>query len=288
MTETKRTCYRDRDNGVYFGRNEHRHDCAEVDCRGCVPCAEDHCTAAKNCAWHTGEGELTCARCIGAVRRDLRWIADLASLMMTAAISDGVTSEAANLAGPSPHPGTVVSRRVLLRKRLATLGPFAAAAGIDETGYCVMPDDDWHHPYAVLGRWALMITEDYGHTLGEVTTATAASYLDRNLHRIANDDEQDFPLLGRELRKCRQHLESVLHNDNRPERGAPCRSCPSPAPRLRLEPGHWCDEPDCRREHYDDDTGDRWVCPRNRDHWWSQDDYRRWVYADAQDATMTH
>lgn len=278
MTEPKRACYRDRNNGVYFGRQEHRHDCADPDCRGCVPCADQHCSAAKNCAWHIGEGELTCGRCIGSVRRDLRWIGDLASLMMTAALGGGVNSEAANLAGPAPHPGTAASRRVHLRKRLAQLGPFAAAAGIDETGFCVMPDEDPHHPYAVTTRWEAMIREDYGQQEAGVTsTAVAVAYLDRNLHRIANDETQDFALLGRELRKCRQHLEAVLQNDDRPERGVPCPDCTNEqtgvGPRLVRKYPHWCDDEGCQRLHYDDAAEDVWQCPRVKEHQWTHKAY---------------
>src|SRR5690606_41422977 len=66
-----------------------------------------------------------------------------------------------------------------------------------------------HHPHIFSLHDALPILGIQG----------AAAYLDRHLHRIANDDAQDFPLLRRELRKCRQHLEAVLHNDTRPDRG---------------------------------------------------------------------
>ena len=99
MTEPKpEPCYREATNGVHFTRNTHRHDCAEVDCRGCKPCPGRHCTARTNCTWHVDAADLTCGRCIGEARRELRWIGDLAALMMTQAMSDGVESEAANLA----------------------------------------------------------------------------------------------------------------------------------------------------------------------------------------------
>ncbi len=292
MTDNVETpaCYRDRDNGVRYQRQRHRHDCADPNCRGCTPCPEpNHCTARRNCTWHVDPNHQTCGRCITAVRRDLHWAADLAALTPTAAMGDGINSEAANLAGPAPHPGTEISRRVHTRRRLAKLGPFAAAAGIDETGYQVIPDEDEHHPYAVLGRWALMIAEDYGHTLGDITVATAAAYLDRHLHRIAQDPDQDFPLLGRELRKCRQHLEAVLHNDNRPDRGAPCPACAEqgvkPAPRLRRHFGHWCDDQTCERIHHGDDTDDVWRCPRDKAHEWTEHDYRLRVANWHHDAT---
>ena len=49
---------------------------------------------------------------------------------------------------------------------------------------------------------------------------------------------------------------------------------------------HWCENEDCQKLHYADDSGDRWVCPRNRDHWWSEEDYRRWV-ADVYEANRS-
>ena len=67
---------------------------------------------------------------------------------------------------------------------------------------------------------------------------------------------------------------------------APCPMCATPAPRLNREYGHWCEDEDCQKLHYADDSGDRWVCPRNRDHWWSEEDYRRWV-ADVYEANRS-
>jgi hypothetical protein len=49
--------------------------------------------------------------------------------------------------------------------------------------------------------------------------------------------------------------------------------------------GHWCDDPECCREHYPADP-DRYVCPRNRDHSWTEEDYRRWV-ADVYEANRS-
>jgi len=59
-----------------------------------------HCTARRSCANHVGPAELTCARCVGRTRGDVRRIVDLAPLMVVQAISGGVESEAAWLAGP--------------------------------------------------------------------------------------------------------------------------------------------------------------------------------------------
>lgn len=268
MSETIRACYRDRDNGVYFVRQGHRHDCDDSECRGCTPCAEHHCMARKNCAWHIGAGELTCGRCLGAVRRDLRWIGDLSPLMMTAAIAAGVNSEAASLAGPSVDPEAWSWRKAAARRGVSW-------------HLSLVEEDDEHHPLRVTQAWVRMISEDYDHDIVATTVADAVAYLDRQLHRIANDDSQDFLLLSRELRKCRQHLEAVLHNDDRPDRGAPCPECTSEesgvGPRLTRQYGHWCDSPDCERVHHADDSADMWVCPRNEKHAWESEAYDRWI-----------
>ena len=233
-----------------------------------------HCTARRTCAQHVGAGELTCARCVGRTRADLRRIRDLTPLMLTVALATGVDSEAANLSGPAADPEAWVWRKVAARQGRAW-------------HVSLIEDDDDLHPHLLLGRWDMMIREDYDHPSDQpVTISNAAAYLDAQLHRIAQDDAQDWPLLARELRRCRTHLETVMSDSRAPERGAPCRSCPAPAPRLRLVHGHWCDDAECCRFHHADDTDDEWVCPRDRSHRWGVEDYRRWVYADAHAARV--
>jgi hypothetical protein len=238
------------------------------------PCRRDeygdptyHCTARKSCASHIGADDLTCPRCVGRARRDLRTIRDLAPLMLTVAIGAGVNSEAANLAGPAADVEAWTWRKV-------------AALNGGSWHVSLVEDDDEEHPYTVLTRWQLMLSEDYGHELPDrLTTLGAADYLDRHLTRIAQDDGQDFPLLARELRRCRNHLESVMRDSGRKERGAPCPICKEDERMVRLtrEYGHWCEDEDCERIHYDTDEGDAWVCPRNRSHVWTEKDYRAWV-----------
>lgn len=263
-------CYRDRDNGVRFIKAQHAIECADPTCRGCKVCAEaKHCTARKGCSWHVDA--QTCGRCINAARTDLRWIGDLSSLMPAAAMSDGVNSEAAMLAGPGADYATFSARRTIAKRWIAEHIPEAkweaAFAGL-------LADDDEHHAHNVLTRWQMMLAEDYGQPLPErLSTTGAIGYLDRNLSRIAQDDGQDFPLLARELKKCRQHMESVLHNDTKPDRGAPCPACHDEGvekpPRLtRVYAERW---------QADDDSRDQWTCPRSREHSWSERDYRGFV-----------
>ena len=266
MTErhTPAPCYRDRDNGVRFIKAQHRLNCEDSECRGCTTCPEPHhCTARKNCTWHLPAGEITCGRCIRGVRLELGWIVSLSALLLTQALADGLESEAANLAGPAVDPEAWSWRKAAARSG----GPWHLS---------LVEDDDEHHPLRVLGTWERMIREDYDHDTNQpITITSAADYLNRNLHRIANDEGQDFPLLRAELKKCRQHLESVLHNDDQRDRGAPCPTCREAGNvvRLELQYAHWCEDETCERFHFTDDASDVWRCPRDRDHWWTQQGY---------------
>lgn len=293
-----RPCYRSRDNGVRFVKNEHRHDCVEVECRGCKVCPErNHCTAKRNCSWHLPEGLRTCGRCLGVVRQNLRWIGDLSALVAVQALADGVNSEAANLAGPAADPRALTEWQVA---RKSYLRSFEARGWITEAQHlralrALADDGDQNHPYAVLTRWQMMLAEDYGHALPDrLTTIGALGYLDRTLYRVANDEEQDFQLLKTEIRDCRKHLEVVLHNDDRRDRGVPCPTCRSDhrwncddpmcrgcvIVRLERHYAHWCADETCARQfHFVDDENDVWVCPRDRTHWWTQRGYADMIAA---------
>jgi hypothetical protein len=289
-------CYRDRDTGVRFIRNGHRHDCAEVECRGCKVCPEKrHCGAKRNCSWHLPEGVLTCGRCLADVRQHLRWIGDLSALIPTQAIADGERSQAANLAGPTADARDWRAYGLAQRHRLTAM--LLADRLTEEQATRALENlepDDEHHPERVTSTWALMIAEDYHHPLpARLTLSWCVAYLDRQLHRIANDEEQDFLLLKAELKKCRQHLEAVLHNDSRRDRGAPCPTCRGAhredcrndacrgclIVRLERHYAHWCEGETCERFHFTDDGSDVWRCPRDVSHWWTQNGYAELLQA---------
>lgn len=248
----------------------HVATCRDRDCDGCEPCEPEHghCKARKHCGGHlTSPGQLTCPRCIGNTRADIAEIVRLSGLLMAAAIEAGVDSEAANLAGP------VADAEALSWRRLA-----AWEAGADVT---VLEDDDPHHPLGVLGRWDFMLREDYGPATGlRCTISRAADYLAGQLGRLAQDEEQDWPLFAREIRACRSHLEDVLAEGIRTETGAPCPACVKAPPLEKRwfthdhsedhEPGAPC---------LGCDLGDSWRCPACRAVW-SEVDYRRWVADD--------
>jgi len=204
---------------------------------------------------------------VARVRQDIRAIRDLAPVMLPAALFAGVNSEAASLAGPACDVEAWSWRKVAARQGVAW------HVSLEE-------DDDEQHPYTVLTRWEFMLREDYDQPRTTPTSTTeAADYLDRTLHRLAQDDEQDWPLFAREIRRCRTHLEGVLRDSRQPERGAPCPDCRDEGRVVRMtrEYSHWCAAEDCERIHYADDSGDRWVCPANREHWRTHSEYVRWV-----------
>jgi hypothetical protein len=265
MTETK--CRYDRDTGDYLLPDGEKCD---------VP-RREHCMARKTCPVHLGWGELTCARCLGRTRADIRAILDLASLMLPEAMVAGVNSRAASLAGPAGDPLVLSWRRV----NAVRGGDGPVGDGTEETD-----------PTEVLGIWQAMLSEDYGHDLPDrITLASAAAYLERNLNRVAQDEAQDFPLMARELRKCRATLEAVIHNSMNPDRGVTCPAClderlatgkvgdkeAKRLPKLVRRYPHWCDDPECCREHFDTDAKDVWVCPKNPEHWWEHHAYENWL-----------
>lgn len=192
---------------------------------GGATCTETHCTARdkfkKRCTRHVAPTELSCGKCIGTTRDDLQTIVTLSARMLTEAIHRGTESEAAYLAGPTADPRMLDKRRTLIRRAIAEYN-----FDIQERLIARIPDDDPHHPFAVTGRWELMIREDYGpDTDHRINIVDAAAYLDTRLHRMANDPAQDFPLFVREITTCRSHLERVLHDSRHGDRGAPCHLC---------------------------------------------------------------
>lgn len=242
----------------YFLR-AHELNCRE-DCDGCQPCTHDdagnpvrHCTARTRCTSHLGSSEaLTCARCIGRTRQDIAEIVSMSDELIDEAVEDGVDSEAADLAGPAADPEAAMWRRLAGAERLSEVS--------------IEPD---RHPLTVLGTWDFMWREDYDQpTTRRCTITAAATYLDGMLGRVAQDENQDWPLFASEIASCRTHLAEVLHLAKRPEKGAPCPACAAEPALVK---------------HYDerDTTGksDTWRCPACRQSW-SEQDYRLWVTAD--------
>jgi hypothetical protein len=242
------------------------------------PCRRDsygdptnHCTARRTCSQHVGTNEQTCARCVARTRQDIRFIREWSALLGVAALADGVNSQAANLAGPAADVEAWSWRKITAKQG----GPWHLSL--------IEDDDDWH-PFTVTTRWHWMVSGAYQHQLPEVLTiVNSAEYLERHLNKIAQDgtDEgPDFREMAGELKKCRNHIQNVLHDSSARPKGVPCPTCVDegkPPGRLEREYSHWCTSEDCERFHVASDEADVWTCPRNRAHSWSHTDYSRWL-----------
>jgi hypothetical protein len=140
----------------YMVDGEHLDGCDNASCRGCWVCVPvidgypaTHCTARSRCTNHIEDGVQSCPKCVAATRAIIRKIALLTPLLSAAAVETGrIDSEAFNLAGPAADPAGWSATKV---------------QAIHDGTIDTLPEDDEAHPTAVLGRWELMIREDYGH-----------------------------------------------------------------------------------------------------------------------------
>lgn len=236
---------------------EHRNDCNHPSCPGCRPCSKDHCALRNGCPNHVDHaaGIVTCPSCIGRTRKDLKTIVRLSLFdIPVEAIDAGIDSEAMNLTAVASIALPIDSRR----------------------GWCHYPPRE-HHPFTVLAGWELTLREDYGpNTQLRLTIPRAADYLDTLLNG-GFPHERRFEDFAGEIRRCRAHLEAVVHDSLVPETGAPCPECEGKAPKLIKRYGdstgrhlNNCDGGDCRGCSDDRDT---WHCPADPAHWWSNADY---------------
>lgn len=264
MTVSDQNCHLTADGPMLL---THGPDCTSAGCGGCSPCPEAHCEALlglrdsrPHCGAHVAAPGEACGLCVAKGRHAILTIVDLSALLLPAAITEGrLTSESVNLAGPAPDPYTRTDRNLALK-------------AADRRDW--IEDDDPFHPFAVLGRWAMMTRDSLGLGPQEVfTIASFADHLTTHLTTLARLEVHGYPDMLRELRACRQHLESVLHNSHLDETGVPCPTCSSPG-----EPG-----PPLRKRYVKGDTTgatDFWKCPRCREKW-SEADYRLRVGRDA-------
>lgn len=254
---------------------EHRADCVSAACGGCQPCTHDdagnpvrHCRTRLRCKSHLGWSEHTCPECLGKIRANLTAILTALALMPREAEFRGIDSEPANLAGP--HADYVTAQWRLVNA--------------DRSGE-IVEELDMRDPYTCLTLHERTIREDLGHdgtTLVSATIAASAGYLSWVLTDLARLEDQTIELVAllSDTARLRIHVEAALRDGRTPERGVPCPECvgAGAAPR-RLERrfGHWCDDEDCEREHYLDDTADEWVCPTNHSHRWDHDAYTNYL-----------
>jgi hypothetical protein len=149
----------------------------------------------------------------------------------------GVNGEAMMLLGPSADPEAWRNRAM------------SAMRGRVDAGYL---DDcrDEAHPLWVLGTWEQLWRDhldqpsDLRQTIGR-----AGDYLERQMHRMAEEDEVPFDDFAGDVRRCRSHLEDVLRDGVKPERGAPCVQCGRSMERVEDDETGAQDAYRCRRCH---------------------------------------
>lgn len=233
-------------------RDRHADDCPDYEtCPGCLPCTEAHC---RVCNYAHTDG--TCAECLTDTRDDLREIARMCDALPEEVEHRGVDGEAMTLLGPAADP----ERRGHLEA--------SVLAGRVPADYLEHADGELH-PLFVLGTWDGMWRDALEHDdpAGPVTVAGATDYLDRTMTYMASYEHVPFEDFARDLRRCRRHMEAVLHDGEQIERGAPCLACRGPNLVLR---------------YGDTFATDRWTCPR-RDCGaeYTRAQYRGMVEADA-------
>jgi hypothetical protein len=156
---------------------------------------------------------LVCTGCLEAARDDLRAIGDLCDALPEEAVTKGVDSEAMMLLGPSADPEAWQHQAL------------SAMFGRLPADYLADARDELH-PLWVLGTWEQIWRDHLDHDTDELTSLPSAwAYLNMQLGYMSEQPEPAFDEFARELRQCRAHLEDVLRDGIREERGAPCVQC---------------------------------------------------------------
>lgn len=255
----------------------HNDPCTCDGVRGCQPCPEVHCVICGR-----EHAKSACVGCLEAARSDLGAIWDLCCALPGEAAVKGAQSEAMMLMGPSADPeawrnyamSAVRGRLCRCATRTGRACPSMFGRPCPDAAYV---DDcrDEQHPLWVLGSWEQIWRDFLDHpTDAPITIEAAYAYLDLQMGYMADQVEPAFDEFARELRGCRAHLENVLVDGVRTERGhVPCIDC-----EMRLMKVYGKTEPDdhwtcgkchrvytaeeytlAQRHHMDNDRGDRFL-----------------------------
>lgn len=194
---------------VVSGRHNDRCTCdGEF---GCLPCPETHCVVCGR-----AHAKAACTGCLEAARSDLNAIGSLCASLPAEAAAKGTQSEAMMLLGPTADPEAWRNRAT------------SAMWGRIDASYLEDCRDELH-PLWVLGSWEQIWRDHLDHySITSVTVESAHAYLDMQIGYMSEQIEPAFDEFARELRGCRAHLENVLHDGIREERGAPCVQCEKP------------------------------------------------------------
>ena len=226
---------------------EHADTCERPEtCRGCAPCLERHCAV---CGRVHVDG--TCAECVGRVREDLHTIGELCGALPDEVRHRGINGEAMMLLGPAADPEAWRNQ--------------ATSAMLGRLDDAYLEDcRDEQHPLWVLGTWEQLWREHLDQPTDlPATLERLVDYLDDQFTHMARQDEPPFEDFARDIRQCRGHLEDVLSDGVREERGAPCPKCGEGA---------------LVKDHGARIEDDRWLCRRCHS-WWTEQDYRSKVAA---------
>jgi hypothetical protein len=190
---------------VLSGR--HLDDCPG-ECTGCQPCEEAHCRVC-GIAHH----EHACPDCLDDTRQAIAEIIRMCADLPAEVEVKGVNSEAMNLLGPAADwEARQHAEASMLAGRLPQ-------------GWLEEADNELH-PLIVLGGWESVYREAFEHEDNARQTVVLASiYLDEHLTMASTWPHVPFEDMARDIRRCRSHLEAVLHDGEQVDRGAPCPTC---------------------------------------------------------------
>lgn len=177
-----------------------------------TPCPHPHC---RVCGYrHTNDDQPTCPTCVGNTRDNITTIENLYDRLPDETIHRGINSEAANLEGPNADPEAWSWHKISARQ-----------------GHITHPtlteDDDILGPLWILGTWTMLVRELLDQpTVLKVTVANAGKYLRARLTDLAQNPDLAYEELAKDIRKCRAHLEAILHAQPMGDRaGVGCFDC---------------------------------------------------------------
>lgn len=183
-------------------KGRHAEGCVSEICWGCLTCTEPHC---RVCGVAHDEG--ACPECRAGTREALHDIARMCDALPEEVEHRGIEGEAMFLLGPAADPEARGHLEASVAVGRVPIDYLADAIG--ET-----------HPVWVLGTWQMVWQDALDHETDDarVTLVEAVDYLDRNLTYMAGYQHVPFEDMARDFRKCRTHLESVLHDQRQGDR----------------------------------------------------------------------
>ena len=236
---------------VLVGR--HNEDCESGGCSGCQPCSEPHC---RVCAKEHADG--ACAACVGEARDDLTAIRDLCRNLPAEVMHRGVESEAMNMLLPAADPEAWghVTTSVKVGRLPAD---YLQCDRCNNPWPCERHADGELHPLFVLATWEQVWRDALDHETDEPATIWGAvAYLDKQLTYMAGYEHAPFEDFASDLSRCRNHVESVLHDGEQRETGAPCLYCSLPL--LKIYRGRELPWSTAERQVLASEDG--WACAR--------------------------